>query len=160
MPEYAGAHKGRGLRFAIVVARFNSFITDRLLEGARQTLCENGVAEPELTVAHVPGSFEVPLVAKRLAASGRFDAVICLGAVIRGQTAHFDHVAGNAARGVLDAGMETGVPVIFGVLTTDTVQQARDRAGAQGENKGSEAALAALEMATLFRSIEMGEGPE
>ena len=160
MTEYAGSHQGRGLRMAVVVARFNGFITDRLLSGAREALRSHGVADADVSVAFVPGSFELALAAKRMAESGRYDAIICLGAVIRGETAHFDHVAGSTARGLLDAGLQTGVPVIFGVLTTDTVQQARDRAGANGENKGSEAALAGLEMANLLRAIARGEGPE
>jgi 6,7-dimethyl-8-ribityllumazine synthase len=152
VPEYAGTHEGRGLRFGIAVSRFNSFITDRLLEGARSALRENGVAEPDITVTYVPGAFELPLAAKRLAQSGRYDAVLCLGCVIRGETDHYEHVAGAATRGVMDAGLETDLPVIFGVLTTDTVQQARDRAGTDG-NKGAESAMAGLEMATLLRSL-------
>lgn len=148
MPEYRGSNEGRGLRVAIVVARFNSFITDRLLDGARELLLEQGVAETDISVAFVPGSFELPMAAKRMAESGQYDAVLCLGAVIRGETAHFDHVASAASRGVLDAAMQTGLPVIFGVLTTDTVQQARDRIG-----KGAEAALAGIEMANLMRSM-------
>ena len=152
MPEYAGTHQGRGLRFAIVVSRFNSFITDRLLDGARSALLAHGVAELDVTVAFVPGAFELPLAAKRMAESNGYDAVLCLGCVIRGETDHYEHVAGAAARGVMDAGLDTGVPVLFGVLTTDTVEQARERAGIEG-NKGAETAMAALEMATLLRSL-------
>ncbi len=148
MAEYAGSLDGRGLRVAIVVARFNSFVTDRMLEGAQETLRSRGVAAADIAVAFVPGSFELPLAAKRMAESGGYHVVLCLGAVIRGETAHFDHVAGAAARGVLDASMDTGVPVIFGVLTTDTVAQARERL-----TKGSEAALAGIQMANLMRSL-------
>lgn len=148
MSEHEGSRDGRGLRIGIAVARFNSFITDRLLDSARETLRSQGVAESDIAIAHVPGSFELPVIAKRMAESGRYDAVLCLGAVIRGETAHFDHVASAAARGVLDAGMQTGIPVIFGVLTTDTVKQARDRIG-----KGGEVALAGIEMANLLRRL-------
>src|SRR5439155_17487940 len=137
------------------VARFNSFITDRLLEGARKALEAHGVSERDIGVASVPGSFELPMIAKQMAESERYDAVICLGAVIRGETAHFEHVAGGAAQGLLDAAVQTGVPVIFGVLTTDTVQQARERLG-----KGAECAEAAMEMANLVRAICNEEGPE
>lgn len=147
-PEYTGSHDGRGLRFGIAVARYNGFITERLLQGARETLVTHGVAESDISIAFVPGSFELPLAAKRMAQSGRYDGVLCLGAVIRGETAHFEHVAGSAARGVLDAGIQTGVPVIFGVLTTDTVQQARERV-----SKGAETALAGLEMVNLLRVL-------
>lgn len=152
MSEHEGSHDGQGLRIGIAVARFNSFITEHLLKGARETLRAQGVADNDVAVAWVPGSFELPVVAKRMAQSGRYDAVLCLGTVIRGETAHFDHVAGAAARGVLDAGMETGVPVIFGVLTTDTVQQARDRIG-----KGGEVALAGIEMANLLKGLCAGD---
>jgi len=148
--EYSGSRDGAGLRIAIAVARFNSFITDRLLDGARDALTGCGVADADLAVAWVPGTFELPVVAQRLAQSGQFDAVICLGCVIRGETAHFEHVSNAGTLGLLQAGLTSGVPVIFGVLTTDTVEQARARARSGPGNKGAEAALAAIEMATLL----------
>lgn len=151
--EYSGTRDGAGLRIGIAVARFNSFITDRLLDGARHTLAGCGVKEGDVVVAWVPGTFELPLVAQHLALSGRFDAVICLGCVIRGETAHFEHVSNAGTLGLLNAGLATGVPVIFGVLTTDTVEQARARARAGEDNKGGEAALAAVEMATLLKQL-------
>src|SRR3954467_8690508 len=136
MTSYEGRLDGSGLRVAIAVARFNDFITERLLHGARDGLARHGVDEASITVAWVPGAFELPLVCKRLAASGEFDAVIALGAVIRGATAHFDHVAGQCASGLAAAQLETGVPVVFGVLTTDTIEQAVERAGTKAGNKG------------------------
>ena len=152
-PEYTGSQAGDGLRVVIVVAQFNSFITERLLRGAQCALKAHGVREDDVVVAHVPGSFELPLVAKRMAQSAHVDAVVCLGCVIRGETAHFEHVAVNASLGILQAGLETGVPIIFGVLTTDTVEQARSRAGEEQGNKGGEAALAAIEMANLLKAL-------
>jgi len=152
---YEGELTGTGLRFGIVVSRFNEFITTRLLAGATDALRRHGVAEADIDVAWVPGSFEIPLVAQRMAASGRYDAVICLGAVIRGATAHFDYVAGGAATGVARAALDTGVPVIFGILTTDTIEQAMERAGTKAGNKGAEAAMAAIEMANLLRELEL-----
>ena len=151
---YEGELTGTGLRFGIVVSRFNEFITTRLLAGATDALRRHGVAEADIDVAWVPGSFEIPLVAQRMAASGRYDAVICLGAVIRGATAHFDYVAGGAATGVARAALDTGVPVIFGILTTDTIEQAMERAGTKAGNKGAEAAMAAIEMANLLREFQ------
>jgi len=153
---YEGHLGGRGLRFAIVVARFNDFITSRLLEGALAGLRRHGVAEESVDVAWVPGSFEIPVAAKALAQSGRYDAVICLGAVIRGATAHFDYVAGQAASGIAQVALQTGVPCIFGVLTTDTIEQAIERAGTKAGNKGYEAAISAIEMATLLQRIQGG----
>src|ERR1700688_5106618 len=146
----------KGLRFAIVVARFNSFITERLLAGALDALGRTGCAESDIEIVKVPGSWEMPLVARELAGRKRHDAIICLGAVIRGDTPHFDYVAGEAARGIADASAESGVPVAFGVLTTDTVQQAVDRAGGKSGNKGFDAALTAIEMANLLRKIGGG----
>ena len=167
----------RGLRIGVVVARFNSFITERLLEGARKALAERGVHDSDVTVAPVPGSFELPLAARKMAESGRFDAVVCLGAVIRGETDHYQHVSEAAARGISRAAMDTGVPVIFGVLTTDTAEQAIARSGGEtgegvaasrpeakglpgsddtaGEsgNAGYDAGNAAVEMANLLRSL-------
>ncbi len=148
-----GALLGQGLRFALVVARFNEFITGKLLEGARDALRRHGVADEHIDVAWAPGAFEIPLVARWLAESGRYDAVICLGAVIRGATPHFDFVAAEAAKGVASVGLSTGVPVILGILTTDTIEQAIERAGTKAGNKGFHAAMAAIEMANLRREI-------
>jgi 6,7-dimethyl-8-ribityllumazine synthase len=148
-----------GSRFAIVASRFNEAIVRRLLEGAQETLARHG-ADPELVdVAWAPGAFEIPIVASRLAGSGRYDAVICLGAVIRGATAHFDYVAGPVASGCSRVALDTGVPVLFGVLTVDTLEQAWERAGTKAGNKGSEAASGAVEMVSLMRQIEAADGP-
>ncbi len=153
-----GMLTGRGRRFGVVVARFNEFVGGKLLDGALDALLRHEVAPEDVTVAWCPGSFEIPLVAKRLAGSGTCDAVICLGAVIRGATPHFDYVAGNVAAGVAAAGRETGVPVIFGVLTTDTIEQAVERSGTKAGNNGFSAAVAAIEMANLLAAIaEDGE---
>jgi 6,7-dimethyl-8-ribityllumazine synthase len=145
-----------GKRFALVAARFNNFIVERLVSGARDALERLGAAPGDIALVRVPGAFEVPPVARRLAGSGRFDAVICLGAVIRGDTPHFDYVASESARGVADVAREAPVPVIYGILTTDSVEQAVDRAGAKAGNRGSEAAMAAVEMTNLYRVIEGG----
>jgi 6,7-dimethyl-8-ribityllumazine synthase len=153
---YEGSLDGRGMRLAIVAGRFNAHITHPLLDGALATLGEHGVDAATIGVHWVPGAFEIPLVARRLAASGSVDAVVCLGAVIRGETAHFDYVAGPCAAGIAQAGLDTGVPVIFGVLTTNDEQQALDRAGGCEGNKGSEAALTAIEMVTLLRTLPEG----
>ena len=153
MNVHEGSLQGKGLRIAIVCARFNDFVTSRLLEGATGALVRHGVAEDDITVAWVPGAFEIPLTARQLAASGSFDAVVTLGAVIRGATAHFEHVAGQAAAGVQRAALDTGVPVIFGVLTTDTIEQCIERAGTKLGNKGAEAAVGAIEMATLLKEL-------
>jgi len=150
---FSGRMNGTGLRVGIVVARFNEFVTRPLLDGALDTLRRHGVADGDIDVAWVPGSFEIPLVARRMATGGRYDAVICLGAVIRGQTPHFEYVAANMASGIARAGYESGVPVIFGVLTTNTVEEAVDRAGAKAGNKGRDAALAAIEVADLLRQL-------
>ncbi len=149
MPAIEGSTDGAGLRVCIVAARWNEFITSKLVEGASTTLRECGLAEDDVTVAWVPGSFEVPTVARWAATSGKFDAVICFGAVIRGETAHFEYVAGGAAEGIAATARETGVPVIFGVLTCETVQQALDRAGGKEGHKGEEAARGAIQMANL-----------
>ncbi|MBI4336920.1 MAG: 6,7-dimethyl-8-ribityllumazine synthase [Chloroflexi bacterium] len=151
--ELTGSLAGQGLRFAIVVARFNEFIATRLLEGAKAGLLAHSVAADDITVVRVPGSFEVPFVARRLALSGRFHAIVCLGAVIKGETAHFDLVAGEAARGVAAVGRETGVPCIFGILTTMNTEQAIDRAGGKQGNRGYDAAVAAIQMANLVRQL-------
>ncbi|SEI63337.1 6,7-dimethyl-8-ribityllumazine synthase [Bhargavaea ginsengi] len=144
---------GTGLKIAIVAGRFNEFITGRLVEGALDTLRRHGVNEEDIAVAKVPGAFEIPLAAQQLAASGKYDAVITLGAVIRGATAHFDYVCAEAAKGVAKASADTGVPVMFGVITTDTIEQAIERAGTKAGNKGAESATAAIEMANLLRQL-------
>lgn len=149
----AGNLDGHGLSIAIVVARFNQIFTERLLAGAQDGLERHGVSPDNIDVVWVPGSFELPLAARWLAESGRYNAVICLGAVIRGETDHYEHVAGAASSGILRSAMETGVPVIFGVLTTDTIEQAMNRAGAKLGNNGYNAALTAIEMASLRRQI-------
>ncbi|MCB2192034.1 MAG: 6,7-dimethyl-8-ribityllumazine synthase [Deltaproteobacteria bacterium] len=148
-----GTLNAKGIRVALVAGRFNDFITSKLLEGALDTLKRHGAADQNLTVVWVPGSFEIPLVARKLAASGNYDAVITLGAVIRGATAHFDYVAAEVSKGVALAGLETGVPVIFGVLTTDSIEQAIERAGTKAGNKGADAAMAAMEMVDLFKNL-------
>ncbi len=143
-----------GARFAIVASRFNTAITDALLDAAVAALAEHGVPDDHISVVQVPGAFEIPITAKRLAATGRYEAIIALGAVIRGDTPHFDYVAGECARGIGRVALAEDVPVIFGILTTDTDAQARARAGGERGNKGSEAALAGLEMVTLLRRLE------
>jgi len=142
-----------GLTFAIVASRFNHFVVDRLLEGALDALVRHGADLGKVTVVRVPGSFEIPVAAKRIAASKKHDAVICLGAVIRGGTPHFDFIAAEVTKGIAQAGMETGVPIIYGVITPDTLEQAIERAGTKAGNKGFDAAVAAIEMANLFRSL-------
>jgi len=151
--EYGGALRGDGLRIAVVCSRFNELVTERLLAGALDGLARHGVDKSSITVVWVPGAFEVPLAAAHLASSGEVDAVICVGAVIRGATGHYEHVAGQCAAGVQRAQLDTGVPVIFGVLTTETTEQALERAGGKGGNKGFEAATAAIEMADLVRQL-------
>jgi 6,7-dimethyl-8-ribityllumazine synthase len=150
---YQGSLNGAGLRVAIAVARFNDAISRGLLDGAREGLARLGVDPEAIDVAWTPGSFELPLVAKRLASTGDFDAVICLGAVIRGATGHYEHVAGQCAAGIQHAQLDTGVPVVFGVLTTDTIEQAIERAGTKAGNKGYESAETAIEMADLLRQL-------
>ena len=142
-----------GLRFAIVVSRFNEFITSKLLEGALDMLRRHGAAEDAVDVAWVPGAFEIPLAAKKFAASGKYDAVICVGAVIRGATSHYDYVCNEVSKGVAQAGLSTGVPVIFGVVTTENIEQAVERAGTKAGNKGADGAMAAMEMANLLKKI-------
>jgi 6,7-dimethyl-8-ribityllumazine synthase len=144
----------KGFAFGIVASRFNDFITARLLDGALDALRRHGADEDKITVARVPGSFEIPLVAKRMAASRQYDALICLGTVIRGATPHFDYIASEVAKGVAMAGLETGVPIAFGVLTTDSIEQAVERAGTKAGNKGFDAACAAVEMANLLRELK------
>jgi 6,7-dimethyl-8-ribityllumazine synthase len=156
--EIRGDFQAHGRRVAIAAARFNELVTGRLLQGALDCLRAHGIADDGIVVAWVPGAFELPTVARRLAASGAYDAVICLGAVIRGDTPHFDHVAGQAASGIRAAGEESGVPVIFGVLTTDTFEQAMDRAGGKHGNKGWDAAMAAMETASVLEQLPKENG--
>jgi 6,7-dimethyl-8-ribityllumazine synthase len=154
MPTYIdGQLNARGMKFGIVLSRFNHFITDRLLEGCLDALIRHGAADSDVTVVRVPGAFELPAVTKRLAGAGRFDAVIALGAVIRGETPHFDYIASEVTKGIAQVGMQSDVPVVFGVLTTDTLEQAIERAGTKAGNKGADAALTAIEMADLRKRL-------
>lgn len=157
MISYSGQLRGDGLRVAVVVSRFNDLITERLLWGVRDGLARHGVDESSIAVAWTPGAFELPLVAQRFAASGDFDAVVAVGAVIRGATGHYEHVAGQCAAGLQRVQLDTGVPVVFGVLTTETVEQALERAGGKLPNKGAEAAATAVEMADLARQLPKRE---
>ena len=149
--NHQGALNGKGFRFAIVASRWNDFLTSRLVEGALDALERLGAQEKAVAVYRVPGAFEIPLAALKVAGSGKFDAVICLGTIIRGQTPHFEYIASEVARGITDAGMQTGVPVLFGIVTADTLEQAIDRAGVKLGNKGFEAATAAVELVNLYR---------
>ena len=151
--ELIGVLDGKGKRIGIVVSRFNDLITKRLLEGAYDCLLRHGVKETDITTAWVPGSFEIPPVAKRLAANGKLDAVICLGTIIRGETPHFDYIAGQSSKGIGQLALESKIPIIYGVLTCDSVDQAVDRAGAKSGNRGWQAALTALEMTNLYSSL-------
>ena len=152
--NFEGKLIGKELKVVIVVSRFNDFITGRLLEGAKDTLIRHDVNEDNIDVAFVPGAFEIPLVAKKLASSGNYDAVITLGCVIRGATSHFDYVCNEVAKGVSKVHDQTNVPVIFGILTTESIEQAVERAGTKAGNKGAEAAVSAIEMANLLKSIK------
>ncbi len=154
MRVHEGKMDATGLKFGVVVSRFNDFITRRLLEGCLDALVRHGAAEDDIEVAYVPGCFEIPLAARKMAAGGKFDAVVTIGAVIRGGTSHFDYVAGQVSRGVATASQETGVPVIFGVITTDSVEQAVERAGTRLKNRGFEAGESAIEMAQVMRELE------
>lgn len=155
-----GMLTGRGKHFAIVLARWNEFIGGKLLHGARDALLRHEVRDEDIDLIWAPGAFEIPLVAKRLAVTGRYDAIICLGAVIRGATPHFDYVASEVSKGIANVGLETGVPVIFGVLTTDTIEQAIERAGTKGGNKGFEAGMVAIEMANVLEQFDaLNVGP-
>jgi 6,7-dimethyl-8-ribityllumazine synthase len=153
MKIFEGKLEGKGLKIAIVVSRFNSFITEQLLAGALDCLKRNGVNDNDITIVKVPGAYEIPVICKKLAVKD-YDAIIALGAVIRGNTPHFDYVASEVAKGVAQVGLETGKPVIFGVLTTDTIEQAIERAGTKAGNKGFDAAQSAIEMANLFKEIK------
>jgi 6,7-dimethyl-8-ribityllumazine synthase len=148
---HEGQLNGKGFRFAIVASRWNDFISSRLVEGALDALARLGVMEKAVAVYKVPGSFEIPLLALKVAASKKFDAVICLGTIIRGQTPHFEYIANEVTRGISQAGMETGVPVVFGIITADNLDQAIDRAGVKLGNKGFEAATTAVELANLYK---------
>jgi 6,7-dimethyl-8-ribityllumazine synthase len=151
---YEGNLIGKGLKFGIVVSRFNEFFSGKLLEGAKDALNRHGVVETDIEVAWTPGSFEIPLIAQKMAESKKYDAVICLGAVIRGGTPHFDYIASEVAKGIANVGLKTGVPVIFGVITTDTLEQAIERSGTKDGNKGFDAAVSAIEMANLVKGIK------
>ena len=151
---YEGNLLGEGLRFGIVISRFNDFITHKLLYWALDTLHRHGVRDEDVEVARVPGAFEIPLIAKKMAATGRYAGIICLGTVIRGATPHFEYIASEVAKGVAHVGLDTGVPVIFGVITADNLEQAIERAGTKAGNKGADAAVAAIEMANLIRAVD------
>ncbi|OCL27923.1 6,7-dimethyl-8-ribityllumazine synthase [Orenia metallireducens] len=151
--SYEGKLVGTGLKFGIIVGRFNEFISSRLLSGALDALQRHGVKEEDIEVAWVPGAFEVPLVAKRMANTNKYDAIICLGAVIRGATPHFDYVCAEASKGIAKVSLDSGLPVMFGIITTDTIEQAIERAGTKAGNKGWEAAVGALEMANLMNQF-------
>jgi 6,7-dimethyl-8-ribityllumazine synthase len=153
MNEINGQLDGTGMRFGLVAARFNGLVVERLVEGANDALTRHGVAGDAIDLVRVPGAFEIPLVARQMALSGRYDAVLCLGTIIRGATSHFDYVAGECAKGVAQAGLDTGVPVIFGVLTTENIEQAIERAGTKAGNKGADAAVAAIETVDVLRRV-------
>ena len=150
---FEGMLLGKGLKFGLVISRFNEFITKKLLEGVQDALLRHGVNENDIEIAWVPGSFEIPLVAKKLAQTKRFDAVICLGAVIRGATPHFEYIAAEVTKGIAKVGLDTGLPIIYGVLTTDTLEHAIERAGTKEGNEGFKAAVKAIEMANLLKGI-------
>jgi len=154
--HYEGALLGEGLRFMLVVSRFNDFISTRLLEGAQDALLRHGVKEEDIEIAWTPGAFEIPLVAKKIAQSGKYDAIICLGAVLRGGTPHFEYIAAEVSKGIAKVGLETGIPVIFGVITADTLEQAIERAGTKEGNMGFRAAMHGIEMANLVKALELG----
>jgi len=153
MKVIEGELQAKGLKFGIVVSRFNDFITSRLLDGAVDALLRHGALEKDIEIVKVPGAFEIPLTAKKLASKGTCDALICLGAVIRGATPHFDYVAAEVSKGIASASMETGVPIAFGVITSDTIEQAVERAGTKAGNKGWDAAITAIEMAQVLKQI-------
>ena len=153
MNTYEGNISGKNLKFAIVVARFNEFITSKLLSGALDALKRHNTAEENISVAWVPGAFEIPLVAKKMASTNHFDAIICLGAVIRGATTHYDYVCNEVSKGIAQVGLQSGIPTIFGIVTTENIQQAIERAGTKSGNKGFDAAVSAMEMANLIKSL-------
>ncbi len=150
---FEGVLLGKGLKFGVVVSRFNEFITKKLLDGAQDALLRHGVSEDDIDIAWVPGAFEIPLVASKLAQTKRYDAIICLGAVVRGATPHFEYIAAEVAKGIAKVGLDTGLPVSFGVITADTLEQAIERAGTKAGNKGFDAAVDAIEMANLLKNV-------
>ncbi len=155
MPEpIEGSIIGTGLKFGVVIGRFNDFITNRLLAGAVEAFKQGGVEDGDITVVRVPGSFEIPMVTKKMALSNKYNAIVCLGAVIRGATPHFEYIAAEVTKGIANIALEVGIPVIYGVLTTDTVEQAIERAGSKNKNRGWDAALQAIEMANLYRRLK------
>lgn len=151
--RYEGKLLGQGLKFGVVISRFNEFISNKLLEGARDAFLRHGVAEADVDIALTPGAFEIPPIAKRMAQTGRYNAIVCLGAVIRGGTPHFDYIAAEVSKGIANVALETSVPVIFGVITADNLEQAIERAGTKQGNKGFDAAVSAIEMANLMKAI-------
>jgi len=153
MKIYEGNLIGTGLKIGIVLSRFNEFITSKLLSGSLDTLKRHGVAEEDIEISWVPGAFEIPLIAKQMALSGKYNAIVSLGAVIRGVTPHFDYVASELSKGIAQISLQTGIPIAFGVLTTDNIEQAIERAGTKAGNKGSEAAITAIEMANLIKTV-------
>jgi len=148
-----GMYEGKGIKVAIVASRFNEFITIKLVGGAEDCMLRHGTSADDITLAWVPGAFEIPLTAKKLALSGKYDAIICVGAVIRGATSHYDYVCSEVSKGIAQVGLDTGIPVLFGVLTTDTIEQAVERAGTKAGNKGYDCAMSALEQVSLFQKI-------
>lgn len=153
MKRIEGELQAKGLKFGVIVSRFNDFITGKLLEGAKDALVRHGAREDDIDVVKVPGSFEIPLVAKKMAMKGTYNAIICLGTIIRGATPHFEYVAAEASKGIASASMETGIPMAFGIITSDTIEQAVERAGTKSGNKGWDAAITAIEMAQLLKKI-------
>ena len=153
MKVIEGVYSGEGLKIGIIASRFNEFITSKLVSGAEDCLKRHGVADDDMSVAWVPGAFEIPVIAKKMAASGKYDAVICVGAVIRGATSHYDYVCNEVSKGIAAVSLDTGVPVLFGILTTDTIEQAIERAGTKAGNKGTDCAMSALEMVNLIKNI-------
>lgn len=151
--QYEGMLLGKGLKFGVVISRFNEFFSKKMLEGAQDALLRHGVNEEDIEHAWTPGSFEIPLIAQKMARTKKYDAIICLGAVIRGSTPHFDHIAAEVTKGIAKVNLDTGVPVIYGVITTDTLEQAIERSGSKAGNKGAAAAVSAIEMANLVKSI-------
>lgn len=153
MKVIEGVFNGEGLKIGIIASRFNEFITSKLVGGAEDCLTRHGVADGDISVAWVPGAFEIPVIAKKMASSGKYDAVICLGAVIRGATSHYDYVCAEVSKGIAAVSLDTGLPVLFGILTTDTIEQAIERAGTKAGNKGTDCAMSALEMVNLMKNI-------
>jgi len=151
--QYEGMLLGKGLKFGLVISRFNEFFSQKMLEGARDALLRHGVIEDDIEQAWTPGSFEIPLIAQKMAQTKKYDAIICLGAVIRGSTPHFDHISAEVTKGIAKVNLDSGVPVIYGVITTDTLEQAIERSGSKAGNKGFDAAVSAIEMANLVKSI-------